>query len=439
MQDEKKTSDAGDGRENGTENECFFITEKIKKRPKSKKQIALDVCGVVLSAVLFGMVASLVFVWLTPRLEKMVQGEESPEVVVFPEDENGESNIQNNPVVSPTITQKPVVNVVEKEFGTQDYHNLYNQIYQVADSVKKSLVTVVTVSSDVDWLNIPYENEAEGSGVVIADNGIEYLVLTDQSIIQGVEEINVVFVTGEQVEATLKKQDRNTGIAVLAVDKKSLKAANLEKIQPIALGNSNMLQLGNPVIAVGSPLGTSDSVLSGNITSLKTFSDTDDYHFPLIQTDMLGSVNGNGVLLNLNGQVIGIYTRELSKASEHGTVTAYTISELKKIIEKLSNDQSVAYLGVKSREVSSEDMEKYHMPSGMGIVNVTMDSPAMRAGLQSGDIITKIQGKEIRTRRDLENAIGEYESGQNIKITAMRPANDKYVEIEFEVTMGVTD
>ena len=154
---------------------------------------------------------------------------------------------------------------------------------------------------------------------------------------------------------------------------------------------------------------------------------------------MLGSVNGNGVLLNLNGQVIGIYTRQLSKASENGTVTGYTISELKKIIEKLSNDESVAYLGVKTREVSSEDMEKYHMPKGMGIVNVTMDSPAMMAGLQSGDIITKIQGTEIKNRRDLENALGTYEPEQNVKITAMRPANDKYVEIEFEVTMGVTD
>ena len=435
MQDEKKTSDTRNGRDSSIENECFFITEKIKKRPKSKKQIALDICGVVLTAALFGMVASIVFVWLTPKLERVIQGEESPEVVEFPEDES----LQGNVLSTPAITQKPVVNIVEKEFGTQDYLGLYNQIYQVADGAKKSLVTVVTVSNNVDWLNIPYENETESSGVVIADNGIEYLILTDQSIIQGVEEINVVFVTGEQVEATLKKQDRNTGIAVLAVNKKKIRAANLEKIQPIALGNSNMLQLGNPVLAVGSPLGTSDSMLSGNITSLKTFSDTDDYYFPRIQTDMLGSVNGNGVLLNLNGQVIGIYTRQLSKASENGTVTGYTISELKKIIEKLSNDESVAYLGVKTREVSSEDMEKYHMPKGMGIVNVTMDSPAMMAGLQSGDIITKIQGTEIKNRRDLENALGTYEPEQNVKITAMRPANDKYVEIEFEVTMGVTD
>ncbi len=417
--------------------EYSFIKEKIKERPKSRKQIAMEVGGFVMAAVVFGVIASVIMAVLTPKLQEWIYGEEDAGMITIPKDETAGAEEAQIEEATPIPTQKPVVNVVEKDLEMQDYIGLYSEIYSVADGVKDSLVTVVGVRSTVDWLNNPYENEGQASGIVVADNGKEFLILTDKKVIEGVEEINILFSTGEQVPAVQKKYDGNTGLAILAVEKKAFTEEELNKIKVITLGNSKLLHLGTPVLAVGSPLGTADSVLSGNITSLKVVSDTEDLSYPLICTDMLGSSIGNGVLINLAGEVVGIYTRELSTVSENNLITAYAISELKGIIERLSNNLGIAYLGIHSREVTEEDEATYKMPRGVGITSVAMDSPAMTAGIQSGDIIVAMEGNEVTTQRELENIVSSCEPEQLISITAMRPGKDGYVEVKFEVTLGV--
>lgn len=420
--------------------EYSFIREKIKERPKSKKQIAMKLGSLCGMAVLFGVISSVVMAWLTPKLQLWWYPTQDAEVITIPKDESASGEEETEGAVAtatPIPTQEPIVNVVEKELELQDYTGLYNEMYRVADGVKNSLVTVVGVSSNVDWLNNPYENEGQASGIVVADNGKEFLILTDKKVIEGVEEINVLFATGEQLPAMQKKYDANTGLVILAVEKSAFDQKNIDKITVVTLGNSKSLSLGAPILAVGSPLGTTESMLSGNITSLKTVSDTQDVSYPLIRTDMLGSDSANGVLINLSGEVIGIYTRNLSAASEKGTITAYAVSDLKGIIERLSNNLGIAYLGVHSREVTKEDETTYGMPRGVGITSVSMDSPAMAAGIQSGDIIVEIEGKEITTQRALENAISGCEPEQLISITAMRPGVEGYVEIKFDVTLSV--
>lgn len=421
-----------------SQQEYFFITEKIKERPKSKKKIAMEIVSFGVAAVAFGLIASLVFAVTAPKFQELFKEEEDLEMVTIPKDETLEE-VSATPSMAPTVTPEPVVNVVEKKLETQDYISLYSQIYQVAESVKNSLVTVVGVSNNVDWMNNPYENEGQASGIVMADNGREFLILTDRSVVKDVEEINVVFANGESVPAVQKKQDANTDLAILAVDHSDLKEESIGQIQIVSLGNSKLLHLGTPILAIGSPLGSMGSVVSGNITSLKNVSDTEDISYPLIQTDMLGSSNANGVFLNLNGEVVGIYTRELSGDSENGTITAYGISELKGIIERLSNNLGIAYLGVKCREVTAADEEIYQMPLGVGVTSVAMDSPAMNAGIQNGDIIVGMGNNEITTYREFENVINACEPEQLISITAMRPGTDGYVEMKFDVTLSVME
>lgn len=418
--------------------EYSFITEKIKERPKSKKKIAIEITSFVAAAIVFGMIASIVMAWLTPKLSKVWEEETDPEVITIPRDDTDlEAVFTMTPEPIPTITLEPVVNVVEKALEPKDYISLYSQMYQVAETAKNSLVTVVSVSNNVDWLNNPYENQGQASGIVVADNGKEYLILTDKSVVENAEEIGVIFANGKEVSAVQKKQDGNTGLAMLAVEHQGLTEEEKSQIQIVTLGNSKLLHLGTPVLAVGSPLGNNDSVLNGNVTSLKSLSDTEDVRYPLVKTDMPGSLSGNGVLLNLDGEVVGIFTRELSAFSENGTVVAFGISELKGIIERLSNNLGIAYLGVRCREVTEEDKEVYHMPRGVGIINVAMDSPAMNSGIQNGDIIVGMEGKEIETLRDFENIINGCEPEQLLTITAMRSGTDGYVEVRFDVTLGV--
>ena len=416
--------------------EYSFIREKIKEPPKSKRRIVFEIGVFAGAAMAFGLISAVVFALTAPKFQEFFKKEEAPKLVTIPKDESLEE-VSKVLSVTPEVTAKPVVNVVEKDLEAQDYVDLYQQIYQVTDSVKSSLVTVVGVSNNVDWLNNPYENEGQASGIVVADNGQEFLILTDKSVVEDVEQINVVFSTGESFPAVQKKTHSNTGLAILSVEREVMSNESRKQIQPVTLGNSLMLRLGTPILAVGSPLGSTDSVLSGNITSLKTLSDTEDIRYPLIKTDMLGSSNGNGVLLNLKGEVVGIYTRALNQISEHGTITAYGISELKGIIERLSNNLGIAYFGVKSKVVTKEDQEVYHMPSGVGITSVAMDSPAMNIGIQNGDIIVKIGSKDITTQSEFENIISGSEPEQLISVTVMRPGADGYVEKKFDVTLSV--
>lgn len=415
--------------------EYSFIKEVIKERPRSKKKIAIRCGCFVLGAVVFGMIASAVMAVMTPWMEAVLYGKEEAEVVTIPRDELPPTEV--TVTVTPVPTQEPVVNVVEKELEAADYVSLYREIYHLSDKVKYSLVTVVGVSSNVDWLNNPYENEGQASGIVVADNGKEFLILTDKKVIENAQEIKILLENGESAPAVQKKYDGNTGLAILAVERKSISEEGLKQIQIVTLGNSKLLQLGAPVLAVGSPLGTADSVLSGNITSLKTFSDTEDVGYPLIRTDMLGSTAGNGVLIDLNGEVVGIFTRNLSASSENGTITAYAVSDLKSMIERLSNNLGIAYLGVKCREVTKEDQETYHMPSGVGVTKVSMESPAMTGGIQSGDIIVEMEGKPITTQREFENAVSGCEPEQLVSITVMRPGTEGYVEVKLDITLSV--
>lgn len=426
--------------------EFSFITEKIKEKPINKKKLIVKFVTNLLMAVLFGAVACFTFYLLSPYVRPLFPAEETQKIT-FPSDEepdvnntqeNAESEQESVEEENEKGNQEQIVNVVEKVgLELTDYQDLYSKLNQVADKAMLSMVTVTGVNSNVDWFNNPYESKGQASGLIIGNNGVEILILTEQKIIENVEAIQVTFQGGYTAAAAAKKYDRNTGMAILGIPLESLSKEALEKAAVAVLGNSYTLKPGTPVIAVGSPLGYNDSVTFGNITSTKNTATTMDVNYSLLTTDILGSSSGSGVLLNLNGEVIGVIAQDFSSDTENMTVTALAVSNIKGIIERLSNNLGIAYLGIKGADVTESISEELELPKGIYLTEVAMDSPAMAAGLQNGDVITKIGSTEIRSMKDLQNEMIQCEPEQLITVTASRFAVDEYKELTFDVTLGV--
>ena len=418
-----------------------FINEKRKEKPINKRKLLIHAGFIVGMAVVFGLVASFVFAYTQPRFEQMLYPEERPSISIPRDDvtetegtEETETSIADTGTIEPVeppIVQQP------QELGIMDLQTVQNKLYAVGREANRFVVTVTGVKSDTDWFNNAYESRGQASGIIIADNGYELLILTERKAIADARDIYVTFVNEVTVEASMKKYDGNTGIAVLSIPRDSVDEETMNAIMVATLGNSLVVPQGMMVIAVGSPLGTNYSILTGNITSTNNVISTVDNNYTIFTTDIVGSSDGSGVLANVYGQVVGLVMQDYSAGGEQRTLTAISISELKAMIEMLSNGQDIPYIGLQLTTVTNDIAKEYDIPKGAYIREVKMDSPAMAAGLQSGDIITRMGGEAILTVEGYENKLLTLEPGERVQIVVERQGTDGYKEITCMVDVSI--
>ena len=427
-----------------------FITETIKKKPLNKKRFFLKFLLTVFWGVLFGAVACVTFLVLEPRLQARFFRETQEEEGISlsaQEDETEEDGISTEEVdVAQAAEEKPrevvtqvvqKVEKVEKNLDVSDYKQLYTQISRVALDVKKSLVTVTGIYSDTDWFLNPYEQNRATSGLIVADNGKEILIIAQTAAIKNAQTVSVTFCDGKECNAEVKKSDDNTGLSVLAVDIGGMEEETKEKVSKAKLGSSRISTLvGSPIIALGNPIGISGSVANGLITSnsfTKTMTDTS---VQFLTTDIYGSENASGVLANLDGEILGIIYQDESVGDTPNLIKAYGISDLKGKIEKLSNGQDLAYLGIYGVDVTESVAEELNLPMGAYVKEVVIDSPAMQAGIQNGDVIVKIGTTEIKSFEGFKDAMLKCQPGDLMMITLLRQGRFEYSEISYEITLG---
>ena len=256
-------------------------------------------------------------------------------------------------------------------------------------------------------------------------------------MIQDVKSIQVTFINNDTLDAALKKYDGNTGIAVLGVPVEKIAKTTMNQIEPAVLGNSLNLRQGKIVVALGSPLGTNYSILTGNITSVTNTITTEDRNYTVFTTNIVSNEKGNGVLINTNGEVIGLFLKSSNIQKEQNTLTAVSISELKDIIELLSNGLNVPYIGIKGSTVTDAISEEYDIPKGVYIKEAVVDAPAMTAGLQTGDVIVAMGKEEILSMEDYQRLLLKMKKGDEIKITANRQNAEGYKKFTCTVEVGV--
>lgn len=426
-----------------------FMKETIKQRPLNRRKLVRRTLLTAAMAMVFGMVACFTFLLLEPVISNRLYPEEEPETVEFieeteedeilPEDMIADdSQMQPEPTEPPALEDEQIAQVLsEMELGVEDYLSLMSGIREVAQDVKRSVVTVVGVTSDVGWLDNEYENEGAVSGVVVADNGIELLVLADVSSIEGAESLEVVFHDGEVYQASIMKKDNNTGLGIISIAKAAMKGSTLEMAAAAELGTSSTSLVGVPVIALGRPTGTEGSLCYGNITSAGNAVRLPDSNYKFLTTDIYGSSNASGILINLRGQVVGLIDMSYNSPDLKNLISAIGISDIKRVVQSLSNDKNIAYFGVYGVDVTAAINQELEVPYGAYITEIDMDSPAMNAGIQSGDVIIKWNNTEISRYQDLVNALLAEEPERTAAVTLMRQGPEGYIEMEATAVLGL--
>lgn len=424
------------------EDEFAFIKEKIKDKPLNKRRLLKFAVIMVPFAVAFGLIACFVMTLVQPHMQNLLYPKEESAVMIPRDALETETEIVETETESEkeTETTVPVYNITEKqELEVTDYQQLQNKIYAIGKEANKSIVTVTGLSSGTDWLHASYESTAKASGIIIANNGQELLILTEKKVIADAQDIHVTFVDGTLAKASLRQYDGNTGIAVLSVALSEVAETTLATVKTAVLGNSYMVKAGNVVLAIGSPLGTNFSIAAGDITATTNSISTLDATYHVLNTDIVGNSSASGVLINLNGEVVGFIMQSFGREENQNTLTAVSVSELKGVIEKISNNQQIPYLGVNLNTVTQEMEEAFDLPKGVYVKSVEMDSPAMSAGLQSGDIIIAMQGTEITEVSDYTEKLMSLMPGDSINITIKRQGTDGYTRITCTAIAGVLE
>ena len=423
-----------------------FVQEEIKKRPLNRKKMMRRMMMTAIMAAVFGAVACLFFLLLEPIFNRMLYPKETVTGVSYPEETETEEltpeeMIVNEEEKAATEEQERIREEVERilqdrEQGAEAIRGMVGSLRSTAAQARAFLVDVSAISSDTDWFNDPYETRGTVTGIVIAKTDAEVQVLVYAPEIDSAQSIQVTFADGASVEASIRARDRVSGLAVLSAAIENLDSESKDQIQVAELGTSTQSALaGQLVIAVGRPTGTNGSISYGAVTSASTNLDILDSGLMQITTDIYGSRQASGVLLNTDGLVVGVIDTRHGRQDLPGILCAIGVTEMKPLIEKLSAGGKKSYLGVQCTDVPEDVRERMSIPEGVYLSEVADDSPAMQAGLQKGDVITSMGGEEVHYSTTISRILLEQEAGTEIGVTLMRPSGEGYTEMELTVTL----
>lgn len=413
------------------EKKYSFLQETIKPKPISRQQLAKQLVRIAIYGVILGAFACLGFFALKPWIQDVFRG--NLETVSIPEDEEtSETEEGDEAQTDPTEEQTEE----EQPLTAENYEQIMASMNERAEEAGKGIVSVEASTGQTDWDAEMTGIKRSVTGVITADNGQELLILADSSICTDASEWTVTFEDGRSYTAALKKRDLNTGLAMFSVPRGDITDSTWDAIKVSVLGNSNLVKQGDVVMSLGNMFGYPDGMSYGVVSSTDYKAAFYDGECDVLGTDIAVEAEGTGVLFNMEGEVIGLVSPSVWEDDENNVVNAYAISDLKTAIEILANGESVPYIGIYGTTVTNELEEAQGMPSGVYVVDVDPDSPAMEAGIQSGDIICQIGDESISGIGAYQSAVLETKAGRDILVKGKRLGADGYVDVRFTVTVG---
>ena len=293
-----------------------------------------------------------------------------------------------------------------------------------------STVGIVTSAVTTNFWGQRTTSAAAGSGFLFTDDGY---ILTNYHVVQGADSVTVSTYDGTKYDAKIIGFDESNDVAVLKID--------AEGLTPVVIGNSDQLNVGDSVVAIGNPLGElTFSLTSGTVSALdREVTMSSGISMELIQTDCaINSGNSGGALFNMHGEVVGITNAKYSGSSGSGAsidniAFAIPINDVYSIVTSIIEKGYIEkpYIGVSVLDVSDET-QKYGLPGGASVQSVTKDSPAEEAGLQVNDIITKVNDTEITSSNDLVKLVRASNPGDTLTVTVYRQGET----LELTITVG---
>ncbi|MGP1613061.1 MAG: S1C family serine protease [Catonella sp.] len=321
----------------------------------------------------------------------------------------------------------------------------------VVENVMPSIVSINnvydTVTTDIFGQSYKNQTGGSGSGIIIGQNDAEVLIVSNNHVTAANsnaknQKITVTFNDETTAEATIKGADSGSDLSVLSVKMSDIKKDTLSKIKVATVGDSSKMKVGQMVIAIGNALGYGQSTTVGYVSALNREIADEDFTMKLIQTDAaINPGNSGGALLNAKGEVIGINSVKYADEKVEGMGFSIPISTALPIINDLMNREEIAeneqsYLGIMGRDVTKNYNQIYGIPIGVYITDTTKNSPADKAGLKMGNIITEFNGITVKTMTELQAKLATVKAGTAVKLTIMQYDNGQYVKKEVQVVLG---
>lgn len=437
--------------------------KKAKTAKKEKKEKKLGVAQTILISAAVGLLFSIIGTVAitfaqkkTNFIDKLFAAEEVVDTdidVVDAETENIEPEEDTDNQVIDTSSNAPL-----NSFNTA-YTTIItgeSDVITVAENAMPSMVSIIKEYEFIDSSLSQYFGnytqgqtfvaEASGSGFIIAETDTEYLIVSNNHVVENPISLEITFADGSAVAGYIKGCDKNRDLAVVAVLKDDISDETVEQIRIASLGDSNNLRLGEQVVAIGNALGYGQSVTTGIISALNREVETEEgVTNKFIQTDAaINPGNSGGALLNMAGQVIGINSAKLAETSVEGMGYAIPISDVTDIIEELMEhstkiplpDDEVGYIGISLQEVTQSLANRFGMPVGIYIVETVDGGAAEAAGLMAGDVITEFAGEKIESYDELDKVLQCHAAGETVTVKYQRSENGSYVEHTTQLTLG---
>lgn len=395
-------------------------------------------------AVLFGVVAGGIIIGSSMIVHKEIKNEQKTEYQLptteLPQQENADGDSNSAAGSGSDATE-------EVSAGTTGEYT----VAQVAKSCMPSVVSITNASVKTvqDFFGgvQQYPSESSGSGIIVGQNDSEILVATNNHVVADADTITVAFDDDAVYEAQVKGTDSDNDLAVVAVKIADMSEDTLKSIKVVSIGNSDELEIGEQVVAIGNALGYGQSVTSGWISAVnrEVTDEEGKTTGKLIQTDAaINPGNSGGALLNMQGELIGINSAKAAATEVEGMGYAIPISVAQPILDELMNretrykadEEHAGYIGVTCLNVDSTSAQTYGIPLGAFVDSVEEGGPAQTAGIQKGDVIVKFDGMTVSGSSDLVGKLEYYQAGETVEVVISRAQNGEYQEQTVSVTLG---
>lgn len=440
---------------NEKDNKDFeFIKEQVieKKRKKIKKRL-LSIVRTLLLAIMFGLAAAATFVVAEPYFCNLLNkndrtktpisfptpstGLQNSEVTKAPDDTNDMSDNQASGNEDSTGAEPTTYPVIERiDASLKDYAKMYDEIRKVSNEVDKSIVSITSTFTVVDWFNKTVNKTVDTTGVIVADNTADYLILVSLDRVHDANTIRLRFAETAYVDAVIQDYESELNLALLAVAKEDIPQLYLSNLRVAKLAETYSVVVGSPVIAKGSPNGHPGSMDIGIVTSKGSYAKITDNNLELFNTNMTDNSDSDGIIVNLKGEVVGIITRTLKENVNKEISTILGISKVKSYIEKMGNQQPRVCFGIKAEDLTENARQEHKVLNGIYVDEVLSDSPAFDAGVKRGDIILSINKSNVLNINNFYYTISSLQPDTVITVKIKRTSGSGGKEMDLKIVLS---
>ncbi len=307
--------------------------------------------------------------------------------------------------------------------------NSEQNIAKTVSDIENSVVNISIKVTASNIFNQTVDEEGSGSGIIYSQDDDKVYILTNNHVVDSANSVTISITGKEQVKAKLVGKDANSDLAVISVSKSDLKSSGIENISTAKLGDSDKIEVGQTVIAIGNALGQGKTATVGIISAENKMLNIDGVKYNAIQTDAaINPGNSGGALVNTDGEVIGINSAKASQTSVEGTGYAIPINQAKTIAKELMEKGTVdkPYLGIAGYSITDDFKTMYNINvNGVFVGKIESGSPAEKSGLQVSDIITAVDGQTVNNIEELSKIISSHKSNDTITLSVVRNGNQK--------------